>query len=89
MINDWVGDRLWSLKWADDGPFTLFRAEMATRVAVAESIASRLVVGKGLRPDRAMAEAVMVVTTHDPVPAALVDEIVASGGSLAGRAVAL
>lgn len=61
VLDDWVADRLWSLKWADDGPFTLFRAEMATRVAIAESIASRLVVARGLRPDRAMAEAVMVV----------------------------
>ncbi|HVP01572.1 MAG TPA: phosphoglycerate dehydrogenase [Solirubrobacteraceae bacterium] len=34
-------------------------------------------------------QAVMVVTTHDPVPAALVDEIVASGGFVAGRAVDL
>ena len=35
------------------------------------------------------AQAVMVVTTHDPVPAALVDEIVASDGFVAGHAVDL
>ena len=34
-------------------------------------------------------EAVMVVTTHDPVPQALIDEIVASDGFLDGRAVHL
>ncbi len=34
-------------------------------------------------------EAVMVVTTHDPVPQALIDEIVSSDGFLAGRAVHL
>ncbi len=38
---------------------------------------------------RDAAEAVLVVTAHDPVPAALVDEIVASEGFVAGRAVAL
>jgi D-3-phosphoglycerate dehydrogenase len=35
------------------------------------------------------AEAVLVVTAHDPVPAALVDEIAGSDGFVAGRAVAL
>jgi D-3-phosphoglycerate dehydrogenase / 2-oxoglutarate reductase len=35
------------------------------------------------------AQAVMVVTTHDPVPAALVEEIVASDGFVAGQAVDL
>ncbi len=35
------------------------------------------------------AQAVMVVTTHDPVPAALVEEIVASDGFVAGHAVDL
>ena len=34
-------------------------------------------------------EAVMVVTTHEPVPQALIDEIVASDGFLAGRSVDL
>ncbi len=34
-------------------------------------------------------QAVMVVTTHDPVPAALIDEIVASDGFVAGHAVDL
>jgi hypothetical protein len=32
---------------------------------------------------------VMAVTTDTPVPAALIDEIVASDGFIAGRAVAL
>ena len=31
----------------------------------------------------------MVVTTHEPVPQALIDEIVASDGFLAGRSVDL
>ena len=34
-------------------------------------------------------EAVMVVTTHESVPQAVVDEIVASDGFIAGRAVDL
>ncbi len=34
-------------------------------------------------------QAVMVITTHEPVPAALIDEIVASGGFISGRAVNL
>lgn len=60
VLNDFVADHLWSVKWADDIGFECFGAEMATRVAVAESIAARLT-AKGLRADRAMAEAVMVV----------------------------
>lgn len=60
MLNDFVSDHLWAVKWAVDVGFAIFAAEMATRVAVAESIATRLS-ARGLRPDRAMAEAIMVV----------------------------
>lgn len=60
VLNDFVADNLWGLKWAPTDGFELFGAEMATRVAVAESIASRLE-KKGVRGDRAMAEAVTIV----------------------------
>lgn len=60
MLNDFVSDHLWAVKWAVDVGFGIFAAEMATRVAVAESIATRLT-ARGLREDRAMAEAIMVV----------------------------
>lgn len=60
MLNDFVADHLWSVKWAGDIGYALFAAEMTTRVAIAESIAARLT-ARGLRPDRAMAEAIMVV----------------------------
>lgn len=60
VLNDFVADHLWSVKWAENLGFQVFAAEMATRVAVAESIATRLT-GRGIRPDRAMAEAITVV----------------------------
>ncbi len=60
VFADWVADVIWGLKWADDRSFALVRVELATRLAIAESIAARLV-REGVRPDRAAAEAVMVV----------------------------
>ena len=40
-------------------------------------------------PGETSGEAVMVVTTHDPIPEALIAEITATGGFSAGRAVGL
>ncbi len=60
VFADWVADVVWGLKWADDQAFEVVRAELATRLAVAERVASRLE-AKGVRADRAAAEGVMVV----------------------------
>lgn len=59
MLRDWVADEIWSLKWAEDHPFDIKRAELATRLAVLRPIHARFV-AEGLRPDRAMAEAIMI-----------------------------
>ena len=40
-------------------------------------------------PGDATGEAVMVVTTHDPIPEPVIAEITATGGFSAGRAVNL
>ena len=60
VLNDFVADHLFAVKWAADVGYAAFAAEMATRVAIADSVASRLI-ARGLREDRAMAEAVMIV----------------------------
>jgi len=60
VFGDWVADEVWSLKWAEDHHFALARAELATRVAVADDIADRLE-ETGARADRAAAEAIMMV----------------------------
>ena len=60
VFGDWLADEIWSLKWAEDYDFALARAELATRGAIAEGVCRRLR-KKGLRGDRAAAEAVMIV----------------------------
>lgn len=60
VFGDWLADEVWSLKWAEDDSFALARAELATRLAIAEDICSRLV-AEGVREDRAAAEAVMML----------------------------
>jgi len=60
VFGDWIADEVWSLKWAEDYNFALARAELATRLAVAEDICTRLR-ASGARADRAAAEAVMMV----------------------------
>ena len=60
VFGDWLADEIWALKWAEDHHFALARAELATRLAVAEDICRRLR-SSGLRADRAAAEAVMMV----------------------------
>lgn len=60
VFGDWLADEIWALKWAEDYHFALARAELVTRLAVAEDICRRLR-SSGLRADRAAAEAVMMV----------------------------
>ena len=60
VFGDWLSDEVWSLRWAEDYHFALARAELATRLAIAEDICARLR-GSGSRADRAAAEAVMMV----------------------------
>jgi hypothetical protein len=60
VFADWVSDVIWGLRWADELSFVVLRAELATRLAIGEDIATRLI-ASGVRPDRAAAEAVMIV----------------------------
>ena len=60
VLSDWLADEVWSLKWAEDYHFALARAELATRLAIAEHICAHLR-RSGARADRAAAEAVMIV----------------------------
>jgi len=61
IVNDWLGDELWMLRWVDwkGCSFRTTRAELATRLAVARTVMQRLA-PLGLRADQAAAEAVMV-----------------------------
>ncbi|KPK14787.1 MAG: hypothetical protein AMJ62_11815 [Myxococcales bacterium SG8_38] len=60
VFGDWLADEVWSLKWAENYHFALARAELATRLAIGEDICGRLRKA-GVRPDRAAAEAVMML----------------------------
>lgn len=60
VFGDWIADEVWSLKWAEDHNFAVARAELATRLAIAERI-SALLRDAGARADRASAEAVMML----------------------------
>lgn len=60
VFGDWLADEIWSLKWAEDYHFALARAELATRLAIAEHICARLRAA-GARADRAAAESVMML----------------------------
>lgn len=60
LLRDWVADVLWELGWTEDTTFALARAELATRLAMARWAMARMV-ESGTRPDRAAAEAVLVV----------------------------
>lgn len=61
IINDWLADELWMLRWLDwdDCSFGVARAELATRLA-AVRIAMRRLDALGLRADQSAAEAVML-----------------------------
>jgi hypothetical protein len=60
VFADWIADEVWGLRWTALGPFDTARAELVTRYAVGRRIA-RALDARGVRPDRAAAEAVMVV----------------------------
>lgn len=60
MLNDFLADAIWSFDWLDYGSFARGRYEMATRLAVADSIGKHLI-KRGIRPDRAYAEALLVI----------------------------
>jgi hypothetical protein len=60
VFGDWLADEIWSLKWAEDYHFSLARAELATRLAIAEDICARLR-AEGSRADRAAAESIMML----------------------------
>jgi len=62
MLADWVADEIWSLDWAIRPRASLTRArdDLCSRLAIADHIQHRLV-RRGLRADRATAEALCVV----------------------------
>ncbi len=61
VLADWVADELWMMRWLPWGcSFDVARAELATRLAAAQLIATRIE-RLGVRPDQAAAEAVMAV----------------------------
>ena len=60
MLVDFVLDQIWAMHWIDEFPFANFRAELATRVQLFETVHAWLV-ADGLRPDQAAAEAILVI----------------------------
>jgi hypothetical protein len=60
IIGDFLADQLWNLAWVPQGGFDRAKAFVRAQAAIASAIAKRLV-RDGARPDRAAAEAVMVV----------------------------
>jgi hypothetical protein len=60
LLSDFVADAIWKLDWLWLGTFAQGLAELATRVVVARALCEKLV-RAGLRGDRAMAEALLVV----------------------------
>lgn len=59
MLRDYVADAIWSMEWALRGTLLHARLELRTSVAVARSVAHTLR-GRGVRDDRAMAEAILI-----------------------------
>ena len=61
LLNDWLADLLWSLDWVfSTSSFEAGKREMASLFVVAQVIMRRLVRAR-VRPDRAAAEAIMMV----------------------------
>lgn len=60
VFADFVADQIWALRWCSAGSFERARYELATRLAVGRWLARRFR-RAGARPDRAAAEAVMVL----------------------------
>jgi hypothetical protein len=59
IYNDWLADELWMFRWLPWGPLDVGLAELATRLAVARTLAKRIE-ALGARADQAAAEAVMI-----------------------------
>lgn len=79
LYRDWMSDHVWTLYWTSYSTFEQTRRELATRLFIARRIATHLREERGLRADRAAAEAVMIVdligtsewweaTTHQIAP---------------------
>ncbi len=60
LFSDWIADEIWSLKWSEHAHFARARADLATRLEIAEAITQHLV-GLSVREDRAAAEALLIV----------------------------
>lgn len=61
IINDWIADELWMMRWLDwDCTFDVARCELATRLAAVRYL-QKLIEGRGVRPDQAVSEAIMIV----------------------------
>jgi hypothetical protein len=67
ILADWAADALWSLGWLEHGPLSLALQDLATRIELGRSASHRLV-KQGYRPDRAAAEAVMMVELAGALP---------------------
>jgi hypothetical protein len=67
ILADWAADAIWSLGWLEHGPLSLALQDLATRVALGRSTAHRLI-KHGHRPDRAAAEAVMMIELAGALP---------------------
>lgn len=60
VLADWLADAFWDLEWTTRGGLAHARADFARRLSVARWVTARLV-AEGTRPDRAAAEAVLVI----------------------------
>ncbi len=67
VLADWVSDVLWSLPFAHEGSLASTVIELSVRAEIASGLAATLV-RAGVRGDRAMAEAVLVVEIGGAVP---------------------
>jgi hypothetical protein len=66
ILGDFLADRVWDMSWVQQGSFARARTSLGALATIAVALAGRLE-AIGLRPDRAMAEAVFVVdlaSTH-------------------------
>jgi hypothetical protein len=68
VIGDYLADHLWGLTWVHEGAFDRARVVASALGCIASTIARRLV-AEGSRPDRAAAEAVMIVEIGEKQPA--------------------
>lgn len=67
VIADWLADLVWGMLWVDAASFDVMRAEWTAKLLVVDLLARSLVSG-GARPDRAAAEALLVVEVSTSLP---------------------